>query len=295
MQNKLDTSRLYFTDLDTTDPDFIQRLVNTQGWLKFIGERNVKTKEDALAYIQRLIDNPAINYQVVNLKDQKLPIGVISLIKRDYLDHHDIGFAFLPEYEGKGYAYEAAKSLLDVLINDPAHTRIMASTVTSNTRSIQLLEKLGLKFQHEMEINNEKLFLYAIETTKSVLDNLTTQFFGIFTNKEQNLPDWEMIHKLCLPQTLIIKKTEFKEEIYNLDTFIEPRKIILSDGTLQSFEEWETAEETKITGHIAQRFSTYSKSGLHNGKSFQSDGHKLFQFVNTQAGWKINAVIWEDE
>jgi hypothetical protein len=130
---------------------------------------------------------------------------------------------------------------------------------------------------------------------KSYIDNLVKTFFRIFTNANQQQPDWEIIHHICIPQTIIIKKSDLKEEVYNLQTFIAPRKIILSDGTLSEFEEKETGAETKIAGNIAQRFSTYQKSGFLNGKWFEEYGNKIFQFIKTNAGWKISAVVWEDE
>jgi hypothetical protein len=129
---------------------------------------------------------------------------------------------------------------------------------------------------------------------KQSIDQLTALFFNIFTNSNQRQPDWNGIHTICLAKTLIIKKTGLTEEIYNLHSFIAPRKKILSDGTLTGFEEKETSEETNITGNIAQRSSTYQKSGYLNGKYFEGSGHKFFQFIKTIDGWKISSVVWED-
>ncbi len=127
------------------------------------------------------------------------------------------------------------------------------------------------------------------------IDNITKLFFSIFTNTDQKLPDWTLINKTCIPETIIIKKTDDTETVYNLDSFIEPRRKILTDGTLTGFEETETKEETQIIGNIAQRCSRYQKSGYLNGKHFREYGAKLFQFVKTNKGWKINSIIWEDE
>lgn len=129
---------------------------------------------------------------------------------------------------------------------------------------------------------------------KILIDQLTKIFFSIFSNTHQQQPDWNLIHTLCLPETIIIKKTGTAEEIYNLQSFIEPRKKILSDGTLTDFEESEIDEDTRIAGHIAQRYSKYQKSGYLNGNHFHEYGSKFFQFIKTKSGWKINSVIWED-
>lgn len=97
---------------------------------------------------------------------------------------------------------------------------------------------------------------------KSEIDNIVKIFFHIFTNTNNTQPDWSIINKVCIAQTIIIKKSDAAELIYDLNSFIEPRKKNLTDGTLTEFEEKEINEETKIIGNIAQRFSKYQKSGL---------------------------------
>lgn len=129
---------------------------------------------------------------------------------------------------------------------------------------------------------------------KQEIDNITGQFFALFTNTDHQ-PNWEMIHTICIAETIIIKKTDLTEMVYNITSFVTPRKKILSDGTLTHFCEKEIEEETKITGNIAQRFSKYEKSGYLNGKYFKEYGNKFFQFIKTLQGWKINSLIWEDD
>lgn len=130
---------------------------------------------------------------------------------------------------------------------------------------------------------------------KLLIDQLTETFFSIFTNVNAQQPDWNSIYTLCLPQAIIIKKSDTSEIVYDVQSFIEPRKKILSDGTLTEFEESEIYEETRIVDHIAQRYSKYQKNGYLNGNQFQEYGSKLFQFIKTKDGWKINSVIWEDD
>src|SRR6187549_2970306 len=98
-------------------------------------------------------------------------------------------------------------------------------------------------------------------TDKIEINNLTKQFFNLFDNTDNKIPDWTITQKICIPEILIIKKTGLTEVVYNLTNFIEPRKAILSDGTLTNFEEHELHEETEIVGHIAHRRSRYQKSG----------------------------------
>ncbi len=130
---------------------------------------------------------------------------------------------------------------------------------------------------------------------KIEINNLTKQFFNLFDNTDHKIPDWTIAQKICIPEIIIIKKTGLTELVYNLTNFIEPRKAILSDGTLTNFQEQELHEETLIIGHIAHRHSKYQKSGNLSGKSFIETGIKLFQFIKTIHGWKINSLVWEDD
>jgi hypothetical protein len=136
-----------------------------------------------------------------------------------------------------------------------------------------------------MKVNNDK----------AGIDNIVKVFFSIFTNTNNKQPNWSTIYKVCIPETMIIKKREDSELIYDLKNFIEPRKKILTDGTLTDFEERETEEETRIMGNIAQRFSKYQKSGYLNGTYFKEYGNKFFQFIKTNNEWKITSLIWEDD
>lgn len=161
MQENFITPRLLLDALNFSDVEFVRVLVNTPGWIEFIGDRKIKTHEDALVYIQKLMSNPNIQYWVVRLKSQNIPIGVITFIKRDYLDSHDIGFAFLPEYSGQGFAFEAASVVLDAAKSDPVHSRIFATTLKENVKSIGLLQKLGFHFEMEIEVEEEILQVYS--------------------------------------------------------------------------------------------------------------------------------------
>ena len=116
---KYETERLTIERLNLNDNSFILKLVNTEGWLKYIGDRNVKTIEDANNYIKKIINLKNIIYWVTKRKSDNSNIGIITLIKRDNLEHFDFGFAFLPNSSKKGYAYEASKIILDRLVQEP--------------------------------------------------------------------------------------------------------------------------------------------------------------------------------
>jgi len=156
------TNRLLIEPITLNDSSFIIELVNTDGWIQFIGNRNIHTQADAINYIQKILDNPNYTYWVFKLKENNSAIGVVTLIKRDYLDHPDIGFATLPGFEKQGYSYEASKQVLHELKASGLHTKIQAITLKDNSKSISLLQKLGLEFEKELVRDNEVLLLYGI-------------------------------------------------------------------------------------------------------------------------------------
>jgi hypothetical protein len=135
----------------------------------------------------------------------------------------------------------------------------------------------------------------TIVNDKAKINTITKQFFDVFNNTNQRQPDWTTLDKICIDKIIIIKKTGLTETISDLAGFIEPRRGILTNGTITNFEEIELNEETKICGHIAQRHSRYKKTGNLNGAPFAENGTKLFQFIKTITGWKIAALVWEDD
>lgn len=161
MKTRITTERLSLDVLAIEDHSFIRKLVNTKEWLQFIGDRKVHSQEDAIGYINKIKGMPNTFYWVVHLKKNSTPIGIITLLKRSYLESWDIGFAFLPLYTGKGYAYEAAKEVLSVLSLEPEYKIILAVTMPENISSIKLLKRLGLCFEKEIQPNGEKLHVYS--------------------------------------------------------------------------------------------------------------------------------------
>jgi RimJ/RimL family protein N-acetyltransferase len=163
MQSNYQTERLLLSELTRADVDFVFELVNTPLWIRFIGNRNINTSADSLAYVERLLNNKSIRYWIVRLKDGEIPVGVITFIQRDYLDHPDIGFAFLPAYSKNGYAYEASLVVLNDVIKQGTHPYILATTIPENENSIRLLEKLGFNFAKEIKPEKETLLLYSMK------------------------------------------------------------------------------------------------------------------------------------
>ncbi|MEO7215808.1 GNAT family N-acetyltransferase [Mucilaginibacter sp.] len=160
------TERLAIRQLTLGDTDFIIELLNSPGWLKFIGDRNVHNIEDAINYLtngplKSYAENGFGLYLVVTKADDT-PIGMCGVLKRATLDHPDIGYALLPAFAGMGYAYEMANAVLKHALHDLKLPVICAITLPGNTASVKLLGKLGLqnKGPFVAEDSKETLLLF---------------------------------------------------------------------------------------------------------------------------------------
>ncbi len=160
-QDVFQTERLNLNLLSKRDAAFVQELTNTKGWLKFIGDRGTTTIEGTEKYIQKIEENPNCKFWKVSLNEKDTPIGFVTLIQRDYLDIPDIGFAFLPKFGNKGYAYEATKVVLDETIKQSAKG-VCGITNKENIRSIHLLKKLGLISHSIITEDGETLEVYSL-------------------------------------------------------------------------------------------------------------------------------------
>ncbi|MDN4165072.1 GNAT family N-acetyltransferase [Cytophagales bacterium LB-30] len=169
MEKIFETERLYVRRLIPQDAPFIIQLLNSPGWLRFIGDRQVKDETQALAYLQ---NGPFKSYQergygllLVLRSSDNQPIGMCGLLKRPALSMPDIGFAFLPEYMGLGYAHEAAEATLAHAHKEWKVPQVAAITLPENEHSVRLLKKLGLQYQSEFSFpdSQEVLHLYAQE------------------------------------------------------------------------------------------------------------------------------------
>lgn len=141
----LKTDRLTIRKLALPDAPFILELVNSPGWLRYIGDRKVHSEEDAQAYIE---NGPLKSYRengfgLWKVELASTPIGMCGILKRPDLELPDLGFAFLPEYHGLGYASEAAAATLS-FARDVLHLpQLCAIVQPDNARSIALLKKNG--------------------------------------------------------------------------------------------------------------------------------------------------------
>ena len=134
-----------------------------------------------------------------------------------------------------------------------------------------------------------------MESNEAQINELTARFFDAFTNCDGAVPNVDCLHDIFVRQAIIVKNVNGEPVYYDVAGFIEPRRRILTDGTLTDFREAEVAHTTHIYGAIAQRFSRYAKSWSADGKQFEGAGTKGIQYLRTRRGWKICSLTWDDE
>ncbi|UCE93200.1 MAG: GNAT family N-acetyltransferase [Flavobacteriaceae bacterium] len=155
----LSTDRLVIEKVTLEDAPSLIKLMNDKDWIRNIGDRNIKTLEAAREHIKerffKSYDESDFGFYAVRLKNDKTFIGVAGLIHREGLEHVDIGYGFLPEFRGKGYAFEAAKSIFEYGLNELKIEKILAIVNPANKASIHLLEKLGLRYEKMVRLPDE--------------------------------------------------------------------------------------------------------------------------------------------
>ncbi|MFD3513375.1 GNAT family N-acetyltransferase [Streptomyces sp. NPDC058657] len=231
--------------------------------------------------------------------------------------------------EGRGLVIRACRILVDWAFRERGMSRIEWVASVANTRSSAVARRLGMTLEgvqrrlssyrapgrpegtrldcelwsllaEEWKPDGEDTAPHATRTgadadAKAELDRLATLFMGAFTNTGGRSPDLDVIREVFVPQGTIVSNAGAQPVFYDLDTFIEPRRKLLTDGTLADFSEWEVSERTEILGSIAHRFSEYRKSGVLRGERFEGGGRKTTQFVRTPDGWRMSSMAWDDD
>jgi RimJ/RimL family protein N-acetyltransferase len=166
----IETERLVMYKFTPDDAAFMLALVNSSGWLRFIGDRNVHSEEEARAYLERgpigMELRTGYRQYKVTRKSDGACMGHCGLLKRDTLPDVDLGFAFLDGYGKQGYAREAASAVMDVGKRVYGLTRIVGITLADNGPSIRVLESVGMTREGvaepaKPERNEAELLLYG--------------------------------------------------------------------------------------------------------------------------------------
>jgi len=165
----LETERLVVRRLTAADAPFILQLVNEPSWLQYIGDKGVRTLEDARNYIDKgpieMYGRLGFGLYLVELKASGEPIGMCGLIKRESLEDVDVGYAFLPRFWARGYAFESASAVVSYGKYALGLSRIVAITSKENHASAKVLEKLGFRFERALRlaVDAAEVNLYALD------------------------------------------------------------------------------------------------------------------------------------
>jgi RimJ/RimL family protein N-acetyltransferase len=304
----LNTERLKLRWFSEADAPFIRRLLNEPSWIRNIGDRQIRSDDDALSYIRnRLIPNywrHGFGFWAVERAADGALIGMCGLTQRESLPEPDIGYALLPEHWGQGYAREAAAACLRYARDVLGLRRLLAITAPHNQPSMALLASIGLKPGEPPMLKGDEgescLFEWQAEPQAApgdvqAIDAVIASFFAAFCTLGAALPPVAAIPHWCLPEARIHRRGSEGTLSMDLHGFIAPRAELLQCGRLIEFDEQETAQQTEIDGGVAQRWSHYRKVGILDGQRFEGGGRKGFQLVRTPRGWKIASLLWEDE
>ncbi len=171
----LTTPRLVLRELVADDAPFVFALMNDPSFIAHIGDRGVRTVEDAERY---LATGPWTRYAtlgfglwLVQLRDSAEPIGVCGLLQRDALPAPDIGFAFRPRFWTHGYALESARAVMSFAADVLHLPRILAVVSPSNAASIRLLAKLG--FERDWHHADAAVWLFQWGHSANTVDERT--------------------------------------------------------------------------------------------------------------------------
>ena len=159
--NVISTDRLLINRITLDDAGFILKLMNDKDWIQNIGDRGIRTIEETEEYIRtrflKAYDEVGFGFYSLILKSDQQIIGIAGLVDREGIDHIDIGYGMLPEFRGKGYAFEATKAIYDYAYEELKLKKIVAIVNPDNTSSIKLLSKLGLEFERMIRFPDEKI------------------------------------------------------------------------------------------------------------------------------------------
>lgn len=236
----------------------------------------------------------------------------------------EIGCWLEADGAGRGLVTRACRVLIDWAFRERGMSRIEWWVAAHNSRSIDVARRLGMtrdgvlrrRYPYRGERFDSEVWSLLSDDApvaaegrtrgaagageapdaevKAELDRLMRTFLGAFGNTGGSRPDLDALREVFIPEAVIIANVGSGPVVYDLDAFIEPRRTMLTDGTLTEFSEWEVVERTEVFGSIAHRYGEFGKSGFLRGEWFEGSGRKSTQFVRTHAGWRMSSLTWEE-
>jgi RimJ/RimL family protein N-acetyltransferase len=158
--NVIETERLTLREMSGADARVVLEILNDPGFIRFVGDRGVRTLDAAARYIEeRFVESYRQNgfgLWLVEAKDERVPVGICGLLTRRELNVVEVGYAFLPPFRGRGYAFEAASAALRHARDALGLPRLHAIVDPENALSIRVLEKLGMRFERRVRLAPEE-------------------------------------------------------------------------------------------------------------------------------------------
>ena len=167
--NVIETERLNLREVKESDAAFVLELLNDPDFVRYVADRGVRTLEDARRYIVERFTaayrRDGFGFWLVESKESGAPAGICGLVKRDTLPGVDVGYAFLPPFRSKGYAYESASAVVAYARDVLGLKRLLAITSPDNSVSMRVLEKLGMRFEGMVSLTPDEppVRLFAVD------------------------------------------------------------------------------------------------------------------------------------
>ncbi len=299
------TERLILRWFRPDDAAVAFELVNDPDWIRNIGDRGVRSIDDARAWIENRVSASYFEHGfgswAMQRREDGALLGTCGLVRRASLPTLDLGYALLPRARGQGYVREAATACLAYARDVLEEPRVFAITYPSNVASVRALESIGM--QHEQttmlpgEARESAVFSWtgATPTTgdRQAIDAVARRLFAAFDNRGGKVPTVAALPALFAPDARVTVADARGATTTNVRDFLLPRAALL-ESRLREFSEDEIEARTEITGAIAQRWCVYEKAGILDGEPFRARGTKAMQLVKIAGRWKLVALAWQD-
>ena len=303
----LQTQRLRLRWFTPRDAGFVCRLLNDPGWIRQIGDRGVRTRAQAAAWISRRLVEPygrlGFGFWAMERIDDGTLVGLCGLIKRDTLPQVDVGYALMPMHRGRGYAREAAGACLDYARDVLGLPEVWGITSATNADSARVLGDIGL---HDAGVRQLAPGEELSRLFRSVpfergddlrqLDALVTRYLAATSLREGRLPGLPALPHYFTPEAMVrIEAPAGIVDAITLHAHIAGLAATIYGGRLQAVSETPIDVRTELAGAIAQRWVRSVRKGLADGRSFESGRVQALQCVRTVLGWKITALAIVEE
>ena len=302
----LDTGRLRLRWFRSGDADTVLELLNDPDWLRNIGDRAVRTKEQALAFVAERLVEPCwrngFGHWAVERRDTGACIGMCGFTHRDGLPDPDLGYALLPAHRRRGFAREAAAACLDYADRVLGERRVLAIMQPGNAASAAVLGTVGMRRLDPVRLPGsagpselwEWRAAHSAGDDMAQIDALAARFFAAF-DQRRGVPAVASLPALLLPGASVTIVTAAGVATTDVRGFVAPRAELLFGPRMRDFTEYESEQTTRIDGDLAQRWLRYRKQGVLDGAAFTGSGRKALQLVRTPRGWRISSVAWRDD